>query len=124
MKVWALSETHPEGKFLVVRRDGSVPRWGHFVMGARDPCVPAGLIAYAGEAVRRGLDPEYAQSVLQLAAKFRADMDKLGMGNPDQGPHRKDDPAVLSAMRGDFPEPWPREAPANKLWIPVWQDTY
>lgn len=30
-------------KFLVVRRDGTVPDWPYLVLGARDPAAPAAL---------------------------------------------------------------------------------
>ena len=28
-----------EGKFLVTRRDGTIPKWPHFVLGGRDPIL-------------------------------------------------------------------------------------
>ena len=46
MKIWDKTEEFKEGKFLVVRRDGSVPHWPHFVLGARDPGAPTALRAY------------------------------------------------------------------------------
>lgn len=36
MKIWAKTSEFSEGKFLVVRRDGSIPCWPHFVLGARE----------------------------------------------------------------------------------------
>jgi hypothetical protein len=32
MKVWVKTEIAPEGKYLVVRRDGTIPSWPHFVL--------------------------------------------------------------------------------------------
>ena len=37
-------------KYLVVRRDGSIPKWPAFVLGARDPCALFALRAYARKA--------------------------------------------------------------------------
>ena len=34
MKILAKWKEFSEGKFLVVRRDGSIPWWPHFVLGA------------------------------------------------------------------------------------------
>lgn len=100
MKIWAKTKEFGEGKFLVVRRDGSSPAWPHFVMGARDPAVPAGLRAYAAEAERLGFEAEYVASIRELAADFEAYRANEGSGDPEAPPHRKDDPAVLTAMRG------------------------
>lgn len=102
MKIWAKTKEFFEGKFLVVRRDGSVPHWPHFVLGARDVHAPVALRAYA-EAVRQSgfLDPEYADSVQELAGDFERYRDKHGDGDPDAPPHRKDNPNVISAMRGN-----------------------
>jgi len=101
MRVWAKTKEFSEGKFLVVRRDGSTPAWPHFVMGARDPCVPHALRAYADKAAELGLDPEYVASVRELANDFEAYRMRKGAGDPDAGPHRKDDPNVIEAMRAE-----------------------
>lgn len=106
MKVWAKTQEFSEGKFLVVRRDGTVPAWPHYVLGARDPAAPAALRAYAAEGKRlteTGLadyDPEYLESLLELASDFERYLLAAGSGDPDAPPHRKDDPAVIAAMRG------------------------
>jgi hypothetical protein len=106
MKLWAKTEEYSEGKFLVVRRDGSVPLWPHFVMGARDPHVPAALRAYAIEYEQDkyglGYDHDYYLSILQLADDFEAYAEVHGYGDPDAGPHREDHEAVLRAMRGEM----------------------
>ena len=70
MKIWAKTTEFSEGKFLVVRRDGSIPHWPHFVLGARDPGTPIALRAYADDAATRGLDPEYVASIRELANDF------------------------------------------------------
>jgi hypothetical protein len=70
MKVWAKTEEFSEGKFLVVRRDGSVPHWPHFVIGARDPAAPEALRGYADVCERLGFEAEYVASVRELAGDF------------------------------------------------------
>lgn len=99
MKIWAKTKEWPEGKYLVVRRDGTVPRWPHFVLGGDDPSAPAALRAYACDAWSRGLDPEYCRSITELAAEF--EVRSGGKPDPDAPPHRTDNPAVLAMMRGE-----------------------
>jgi len=113
MKLWRKIEGFIGCKFLVVRRDGTVPAWPHFVMGARDPAVPPALRAYAYHARRLGKDPEYCQSVLDLADDFDRHRNEHGEGDPDVGPHRKDDPEVIRAMQG---EPAIINAFPDKVW--------
>lgn len=100
MKIWAKTKEFFEGKFLVVRRDGSIPHWPHFVLGARDPAAPAALLAYAKECKALGLDAEYVASILELEQDFIDYRAAQGEGDPDAPPHRKDDEAVILAMRG------------------------
>jgi hypothetical protein len=113
VKVWAKDPDGkaPEGKFLVVRRDGTVPAWPHFVMGARDPCVPIALRAYAAKAQSLKYDPDYVLSILDLARDFEAYRAEHGNGDPDAGPHRKDDPDVIDAMRGNNATLYVRRTP-------------
>lgn len=109
MKIWAKTEEFSEGKYLVVRRDGTIPPWPHFVIGGYDPAAAAGLRAYAAEARRLGMDPAFCDSIMELADDFtelsgeRASTAAL-MGvkgaDPDAPPHRKDNPAVIAMMRG------------------------
>src|SRR3569623_742018 len=100
MKMWAKTEEFSEGKFLVVRRDGSIPHWPHFVLGARDPAAVHALKAYAWECERiGGYDPEYVASILELAEDFERYRAAQGNGDADAAPHRHDDPDVLRAMR-------------------------
>jgi hypothetical protein len=83
MKIWAKTKEFFEGKFLVVRRDGTVPAWPHFVIGARDPSAPAALRAYADDAASRGLDAAYVESVRELARDFEAYRACEGDGDPE-----------------------------------------
>ena len=111
MKVWALTDGPvSEGKYLVVRRDGTIPAWPHFVIAAADPSAPAALNAYAKNAEIRGLDPEYTDSIRELAIDFgryaeahrlKAEEGEHKAADPDQGPHRIDNPAVIEMMRGN-----------------------
>src|SRR5216684_2906968 len=101
MKIWIKTKEYFEGKFLVVRRDGTIPSWPHFVIGARDPAAPAALRSYAIEARRLGFDPEYVDSVLDLAVDFERFRLRAGPGDPDAVPHRTDNLAVIAMMRGE-----------------------
>lgn len=105
MKIWAKTDGDvKEGKYLVVRRDGTIPEWPHFVMGGYDPCVPVALLAYAAAARKRGYDEAYCQSIEELAADFAllsATPRAVSVADPDAGPHRKDNPAVINMMRGN-----------------------
>lgn len=100
MKIWAKTKEFSEGKFLVVRRDGTSPHWPHFVLGARDMAAPVALRAYADAAEKMGYDPEYVASIRDLADDFRDYCVQEGTGDPEAPPHRTDDPAVIAAMRG------------------------
>lgn len=111
MKIWAKTDGEVrEGKYLVVRRDGTIPRWKHFVIGGEDYAGPAGLRAYAEEARRLGYESEYCDSILGLAFDFEINaVDAAQMSaqlgakgaDPDAGPHRKDCPAVIGMLRGN-----------------------
>ena len=101
MKIWAKTKEFFEGKFLVVRRDGSVPHWPHFVLGARDPAAPYAIRSYAAECHRIGLDKEYVESLYALARDFEDYRFIQGDGDPDAPPHRIDDQDVIRAMRGE-----------------------
>ncbi len=101
MKIWAKTKEFFEGKFLVVRRDGSVPHWPHFVLGGRDPIAPVALRAYAQAARASGAyDPEYCDSIMELASDFERYRAKQGDGDPDAPPHRTDHPDIIALMRG------------------------
>ena len=100
MKVWAKTKEFSEGKFLVVRRDGSIPHWPHFVIGARDPAAPEALRAYADICERLGYEAEYVASIKELADDFYRYRMAQGDGDPEAPPHRRDVPEVLAAMRG------------------------
>jgi hypothetical protein len=107
MKIWAKTKEFQEGKYLVVRRDGTIPHWPHFVIGGDDPNASAALRAYADEAEKNKLDPEYVASIRELADDFEARVKAIASGemqgkaDPDAPPHRKDNPAIIEMMRGN-----------------------
>jgi hypothetical protein len=100
MKIWAKTKEFGEGKFLVVRRDGSVPHWPHFVLGARDPAAAFAIRQYAVKCAELGVDQEYVASLAELADDFDAYRAREGNGDPEARPHRIDNPDVINAMRG------------------------
>lgn len=86
------------GKYLVQRRDGSIPEWPYFVLGARDPAAAFALREYADESERQGRDARYVADVRQLADEFECELLAAGTGDPDAVPHRVDDPGVVRLM--------------------------
>jgi hypothetical protein len=114
MKVWVKTQEFGEGKFLVTRRDGTTPDWPHFVMGARDPAVPMGLLEYAKSGEQGGFEPEYIASVRELADDFLKYRAEHGTGDPEAPPHRTDEPMVLAMMRHEFSL---RDVIATLCWI-------
>lgn len=98
--LWRDNPETPEGKYLVKRRDGTIPKWPHFTLGADDPCAPAALAAYASKARAIGLDQAYCAAVDKLADEWRERQSIHGApGDPDRGRHRVDDPAIIEEMR-------------------------
>lgn len=88
-----------EGKYLVKRRDGTIPEWPWFVLGAKDPAAPVALRAYAAECERLGKDPKYVNDLYALAAEWETYCREHGEGDPDAPRHRTDDPATIAEMR-------------------------
>jgi hypothetical protein len=97
--LWRDNPDTPEGKYLVKRRDGTIPDWPSFTLGARDPCASAALRAYASEAYRLGLDKAYVNSVSRLADEWDEYRKQHGEGDPDKGKYRQDDPATIEEMK-------------------------
>lgn len=92
----------PEGKYLVTRRDGTVPVWPHFVVAASDPCAPHALRSYADIAAILGYDPQYVADVRRTADEFDKwrTAEPGRVGDPDAPCHRTDDPVTVDKMRG------------------------
>ena len=104
--LWRNNPATPEGKYLVLRRDGTVPEWDYFVLGSRDPAAAEGLRYYAFECMRLNMAKDYVCDVGRLSDKWLADsvpvIDKpVKVGDPDKGPHRKDHQLTISLMRGE-----------------------
>lgn len=74
-------------KYLIIRRDGSIPRWPAFVLGGADPAAPVALRAYADECERQQMDSHYVSKVRTLADEFDA---FPGESDPDQPDGRRE----------------------------------
>lgn len=98
-RLWRNTDGTREGKYLVQRRDGTVPEWPYFVIGAGDPAAPHALMSYALAAAREGMDPKYVADVQALAWEFEQWREDHGAGDPDASPHRTDDPETVAKMR-------------------------
>jgi hypothetical protein len=98
--LWRNEEGKRGGKYLVVRRNGSIPEWPWFVLGARDPSAPAALIAYAKDCDLRGVSAQYVTDVMALAEQFERYAAEHGYGDPTSPPEEKDkdNPAIVSAL--------------------------
>lgn len=99
-RLWRNIRETREGKYLVQRRDGTIPQWPWFVLGASDPAAPAALRAYADVAETHDMDPQYVADIRQLADDFEVWREDWGSGDPDAPRHRKDDPTIIAKMRG------------------------
>jgi hypothetical protein len=97
--LWRDNPETPEGKYLVKRRDGSVPAWPSFVLGARDPAAPAALRAYADAAAAGQMPAGFVAAVRRLANEFEDYRREHGRGDPERGKHRIDDPTIVQEMR-------------------------
>jgi hypothetical protein len=97
MKIWTMTKEFFEGKYLVLRRDGTIPEWPHFVLGGNDPAAPAALMAYARAAEELGFEREYVDSARELADRFASRVGRKS--DPEAPPHRKDDEGVILLMR-------------------------
>lgn len=98
MRLWQNADGTRRNKYLVQRRDGSVPDWPWFVLAATDPAAPAALRAYADAAEHAGMDPAYVADVRAMADGWDRYRAQAGVGDPDAPPHRTDDPAVVAAL--------------------------
>ena len=96
--LWKNNEGTREGKYLVKRRDGTIPQWPWFVLAASDPAAPRALRAYADEAERRGMDNQYVFDIRKAAYEFEAWHQANPPGDPDAGKHRTDDPEIIAQM--------------------------
>jgi hypothetical protein len=99
MKLW--------NKYLVKRRDGSVPDWPYLVLGAADPYAPAAIREYAAAAQSDGEDIAYVEDLERLAVSFEEWRAQHGAGDPSAPPHRTDDPDTVNQIKaGSTPDGW------------------
>ncbi len=90
-----MTEPFPGKKFLVLRRDGTIPEWPWFVMGAEDPLAAGALYHYAGLCEEAGYSKEYVDMVMRAVDAMQSWAATKAMQRPDQAPPRKEDPSVL-----------------------------
>lgn len=100
-RLWRNTPETSEGKYLVKRRDGTIPQWPWFVLGGADPWAPAALRGYADEAEKGGCDPQYVADIRQMAIDWASELEDgvYELGDPDAPRHRIDDPATVAEMR-------------------------
>jgi len=97
--LWRNQDGTREGKYLVLRRDGTVPAAPVFVLLASDPAASLALHDYADRAADDGMDPEYVEDIRQLAVEFAAWRAVHGTGNPTTPKHRPDNPSTVAMMK-------------------------
>lgn len=108
--LWREDPKYKEGKYpVILRRDGTIPSWPWFIIGARDPAAPAALRAYSARAKELGMDAKWVNGVSRLADQFERYPHEVKVagtprvfGDPDAAPHRSDDPLVLAVARGEM----------------------
>lgn len=69
-------------KYLVLRKDGTVPRWPWFVLGARDLAARDALVFYRSRCEQLGYAQPYLDAVDAVIASFEAET--ATMTRPDQ----------------------------------------
>jgi hypothetical protein len=90
----------PEGKYLVVRRDGTIPTWPSFVLGGADPMSPATLRFYSIYGFIRGhFTWAFVKAAWRWARTMKQWRKEHGTGDPGRGIHRADDPAIVEQMK-------------------------
>lgn len=116
--LWAIRDDIKGGKYLVLRRDGTVFDEPNFVLGPRDPATPETLHAYARICVdlyeHRQDGPQiynrdYIRDIRRLAVHIeemqnRAADEGKRPGDPGKGPHRKDHQLIVAAMVSENPK--------------------
>ncbi len=94
-------------KYLVLRRDNTVPDWPYLVLGAADPAVPATIRFLAQRSRELGMDPDYCDDLSALASSMEQWRLSHTAGDPDAPPHRTDNPEVVSRIKaGSTPDGW------------------
>lgn len=102
--LWMLDKEMEGGKYIVLRRDGTVFSEPNFVLGPRDPAAPAAMRAYADECQKlmdsgnTNFNQQYIDECRNLASMMEQHQAIYGLGDPGKGPHRKDHPKVIEQM--------------------------
>jgi hypothetical protein len=98
--LWSKDPNTKGGKYLVLRRDGTVPSCGWFVLLEADPEAPAGLRGYAAAAEAAQRDPQYVADIREMADQWERSVatGQVKRGDPDAGRHRVDDPEIVAKM--------------------------
>lgn len=106
-RLWRKDPSFKGCKYLVKRRDGTIPDWEWFVLGERDRAAVEALYAYARRARELGYDPDFVADILQMATDWEANLDsgRTTNGDPDAPRHRKDDEKIVAEM---MTVPWIR----------------
>jgi hypothetical protein len=95
--IWQINDER-QNKYLVLRRDATMPEWPWLVLGAADPASASAIRALADESERLGLNPDYVRDLRVLADRFFQWWLDHEPGDPDAGPHRVDHPAVVAML--------------------------
>lgn len=96
--LWRNEDGERTQKYLVLRRDNTVPEWPYFVLAAADPASSFALRSYAQFAELIGMDPEYVKDIRKLATEFDQWRQDHQQGDPDAPKHREDDPEVVARI--------------------------
>ncbi len=97
--LWRNQDGTRQGKYLVLRRDGTVPEAPVFVLLASDPAAAATLRNYAGWCRLIGMDAEYVADLLALADEFETWHQAHHTGDPTAPRHRTDNPSTVAMMK-------------------------
>lgn len=90
-----------EGKYMLVRRDGTIVTKPFFAFLASDETAPSAIRAAADKARKLKWDTEYTDDLYELADSFEQwleDNPEL-VGDPTSPPHREDNPVIIEKMK-------------------------
>jgi hypothetical protein len=76
--IWRFNSKTPEGKYLVTRRDGTVPEWPNMVFGAKDPAAPARSERMPTKARRLVMTPCSYQTFAEWLTSLKSTAQRTG----------------------------------------------